>query len=455
MSMMLLLPWFPIILAVGVGARLLGRERGLGLGFLCALFWIVLAQSGVGFRMWSEPWTVMTLIAGAVAIIAMGAWAGQRSPDEERGQSGTSPDAAHDVSHDHASEQARRLTETIDMFNEWLDTARDADQPWAEFGEFLRSALHRTCTASHVRLFRLSGDHRQLLPLHETETTTAGDRLSATEGVYGRVLATGRAFVAGAGAVRGTAAWSNGGEAPMGWSVAWCFPVMIGSRTVGMVTAGRLEIEPRGSADWLLAVERMTSHFWRLLDESLLCRSAARTEPVSGLFTRPAFLRMAERSLRESRQLNEPSATAVIALEGLRDINDSGRWETADELIAELASALRRKLRSDDRLGWFDGSRFVVFLRRVDAGLATLILEQMLAQVELICGDRARWRSNLRVRCGATCGDAADADLRLLISRSLLVTRRARETNVKLIVDGPGGAEMLVSEQPAAPAAAT
>ena len=454
MSMTLLLPWFPIILAVGVGARLLGRERGLGLGFLCALFWIVLAQSGVGFRMWGEPWTVTTLVAGAVAIIAMGAWAGQRTPEGERNGSQSSQEAVQGPSHDPASEQARRLTEVIDMFNEWLDSARDADQPWAEFGEFLRAALHRTCTASHVRLYRLSSDRRHLLPLHEAESTPAGDRLPATEGVHGRVLATGRAFIAGGGTMATSAMWSNGGDAPLGWSVAWCFPVMVGSKPVGVVTAGRIEIEPRRNSDWLLAIERMTSHFWRLLDESLSCRSAARTEPVSGLFTRPAFLRMAERSLRESRQLNEPFAAAVVAVEGLRDINDSGRWETADELVAEIASALRRKLRSDDCLGWFDGSRFVVFLRRVDASLATLILEQMLAQVELICGDRARWRSNLRVRCGATCGEATDADLRLLISRALLATRQARETGVRLIVGGSGD-ETPESDDAIAPAVTT
>ncbi len=43
MNLTLLLPWFPIILAVGVGGRLLDRARGAGLGLLSTLFWILLS----------------------------------------------------------------------------------------------------------------------------------------------------------------------------------------------------------------------------------------------------------------------------------------------------------------------------------------------------------------------------------------------------------------------------
>ena len=48
MTLALLLPWFPILLAVGVGGRLLGRSRGLFMGVLCALFWVMVIQSSVG-----------------------------------------------------------------------------------------------------------------------------------------------------------------------------------------------------------------------------------------------------------------------------------------------------------------------------------------------------------------------------------------------------------------------
>lgn len=55
-TLTLILPWFPIILGVGVAGRLLGRARGFALGLLCALFWIVLVQASMGPTIWMDFW---------------------------------------------------------------------------------------------------------------------------------------------------------------------------------------------------------------------------------------------------------------------------------------------------------------------------------------------------------------------------------------------------------------
>ncbi len=73
----LLLPWFPIILGVGVGGRLLGRSRGIGLGIICAVFWVLLVQASVGVAVWGNPLTFAALLVGSGAIISMGAWSGE------------------------------------------------------------------------------------------------------------------------------------------------------------------------------------------------------------------------------------------------------------------------------------------------------------------------------------------------------------------------------------------
>ena len=79
MDLTLLLPWFPIVLAVGIGGRMLGKKRGLFLGIACALFWIVLVQATVGYSIWQDYWVVAAMVAGALAIIFMGSWAGESS----------------------------------------------------------------------------------------------------------------------------------------------------------------------------------------------------------------------------------------------------------------------------------------------------------------------------------------------------------------------------------------
>ncbi len=75
--MTFILPWFPIILGVGVGGRLLSRSRGFGLGILCALFWILLVQTSAGVSIWRDPLSVLSILAGVFSIVAMGGWAGE------------------------------------------------------------------------------------------------------------------------------------------------------------------------------------------------------------------------------------------------------------------------------------------------------------------------------------------------------------------------------------------
>jgi GGDEF domain-containing protein len=134
-------------------------------------------------------------------------------------------------------------------------------------------------------------------------------------------------------------------------------------------------------------------------------------------------------------------AIAVIVVEGMRELNDAGRWEVADELVREVADSLRRKVRMDDRLGRFDGSRFIWLLRRVDAELASLIVKQVMARLTTLCGDRTPLHPPLRrgerggsitVRCGVVGSGTENPDLRTLVSHALVQSRRARLEHVTI-----------------------
>jgi GGDEF domain-containing protein len=118
---------------------------------------------------------------------------------------------------------------------------------------------------------------------------------------------------------------------------------------------------------------------------------------------------------------------AVIALEGLRELSDSGRWEIADELVREVSALLRRKVRVDDRIGRFDESRIVLLLRRVDSELALLIVNQIMARAAGLCGDERRWRTTISARCGVVGSGIDKPDLRTLLTKALGACSRARE----------------------------
>ena len=131
----LLLPWFPIILGVGVGGRLLGRSRGIGLGMICAVFWVLLVQASFGVAVWGNPLTFAALLVGSGAIISMGAWSGElplpRGGSRAAGNGGPSPDA--DLGGGKGNTDIQVLIDAFQRFEERLEAFRHDADPWAQF----------------------------------------------------------------------------------------------------------------------------------------------------------------------------------------------------------------------------------------------------------------------------------------------------------------------------------
>lgn len=445
MGLTLILPWFPIVLAVGVGARLLGRTRGMALGVLCAMFWIVLVQATTGVVMWQDPWTVLSVISGALAIAAMGRWSGMMPEMDVAAGASLNPTTSSTERHSPQDEATAHISWTLDQFDDWLEHHRGDSDPWPAFDEFVRMILYRSVKATHVRPYRLLSEGQALAPLRESDPLAldATEAVSAREGIVGHVVTSGRSYLAGndSGADLVEKLAEDSTE-----TIAWCFPVRQGTQRLGAVVVGHLDVAPEGVRLLLRAMEQLVSQFWSTLLESTLSRTAAQVDPVTGLCTRPTFLRMAEESLRHADQLGEPVAVAVVAIEGLRELNDAGRWELADELIVEVSRTLKRKVRTDDRLGRFDGSRFVLLLQRVDTALASLIVSQIMSRLAVVCGNEDRWQAGQHAgtkviaRCGVVGSGTQKTDLRALVSGALVQCRRARTENLEIAsdVDSPG-----------------
>jgi diguanylate cyclase (GGDEF)-like protein len=444
MTLTLLLPWFPILLGVGVAGRLLGRGRGFALGLVCAMFWVVLVQASAGTAMWKQPWVVVTILMGAAAIFLMGGWAGQMPPDDpvpirtRSASDGSRPRAGAwgSDSAERSSDETRataglfdRFATVIHQFDDWLVEHRDDNDPWPPFGEFIRGVLFQCCRATHVKPYRLLSEGEELMPLRQPDPFLEVKRVSARQGILGHVVTTGRSYVNGDRA-QGELIGQLAHGCPE--AILWCFAVTKGTQRLGAVTAGQLDIAPANNLALLRAVEQLVAQCWCLLAETVHSRTAGKDDPGSGLYNRAAFLQAARQSLRESYAQGEPVAIAVIAVEGMRELNDAGRWEVADELVREVADSLRRKVRMDDRLGRFDGSRFIWLLRRVDAELASLIVKQVMSRLTTLCGDRNRWRSSIAVRCGVVGSGTEYPDLRTLVSHALVQSRRARLEHVTI-----------------------
>lgn len=434
MVLKLVLPWFPILLGVGIGGRLLGRVRGTFLGVVCALFWVVLVQASVGNVIWSDPWMVMTIVTGVMAIATVGRWSAQMPVDQPLPEISKRAPSRGDVDGEAEVKEAAfgELRAAMDRFDDWLEEHRDDNDPWPQFDEFVRSVLFQCCDATHVKPYRLGGDGEELVPLREPDLLSDLDRLPARRGIVGHVVTTGRSYVAG-DTTQGELVDKLAGES--NGAVDWCFAVRQGTKRIGVVVVGHVGVPVECSKPLLRLTEKMINLFWCMLHETAQGRSAIQNDPVSGLPTRSAFLRLAEQSLRESYRQGEPVAVVVVVLECLRELTDSGRWDVADEVVKEVSNALRRKVRMDDRVGRLDGHGFLILLRRVDSELATLIVTQLMSRLRDVCEDESRWQAKVGVRCGVAGSGMENPNLRELVSRALSETSRARVEGIPIASD--------------------
>lgn len=445
MSHETLLTWLPIVLSAGLGGRLLGRPRCLGLGVICGLFWIVLVPAAQGGAFWLSAWNVAGAVTGAAAIVALAAWSGSLPASSPRLIGGAGHIGDSHGSHAHSSfasppsSEARGgdaghmpVADVIEQYDAWLESHRNDPDPWPPFGEFIRNLVFEATSAGQVRLFRVLSENDELVPVREAHPFVDDDWPSAREGIVGHVATTGRSYLRGdptQGELVDRLARQSG-ESP-----AWCFAVSEGSRRVGIVVVGRFDRPPGTDRSRFRAIERLVAHFWTTLLEVCRSRSATTRDAMSGALTRDAFFAEAERLLADAYRAGEPCALAVIALEPLRQLNDTGRWDVADELVRLTSRTISDRMRSDDRLGRFDDSRFMFLLRRVDSPLASLIVEQLVARLLESAGDRNRWPVTPQLRCGLAGTGTGRPQFSALLGRSLELCREARESDTSLVSD--------------------
>ncbi len=440
MSMSLILTWFPIVLAVGVGARLLDRARGTGLGILGAAFWIVLVRAGVGQAGLGDAWGLAALAAGAGVIVTIGLWSGAMAPYPSSGAAGSTRKRP-------AAQQAavggdQRVGAALTRFDDWLEAHRYSADPWPEFGELVRTVLFDLCGAAHVHPYRVLSEDESLMPLRAFEPGETTDLVSARQGIVGHVATSGRSYIA-AEVDHGLLVDRLAEES--GEHIAWCFAIRQGPRRIGLVKVGRLSGDGPADVALLHAAERLIGLFWTTLGEVCRSRVAESRDPASGLLTREPFLMAADRALHAAYAHNEPAALVVLAFEGTRALCDRGDWEMADRFIGQAASFLEERIRADDRVGRFDDSRFVVLLRRVDSALARLIAEQLLARLGELCGDHACEGGGgaVAVRCGLSGSGTDKPILSQLIARAVAHCNDARRLDVPMCSDLEPNAELV------------
>ncbi len=426
-----ILPWFPIVLSAAIGSRLVDRSRASWLGGACALYFIILVQMSTGVPIWADAASGAALLAGAAAILGIAEWS-SRNGEAARSEDGVVEQADSEVA------SLAKLGDAMAAFDCWLEANRSGADVWAAFDEFLRAQLYEHCDAMHVRTYRILSEGDRMVPLHAINDEDMDHLVSARKGVAGYVATTGRSYVAG-DAARGelVRVLANRTVTPP----QWCFGIRQGPRMIGVVSVGTWGTSRHvrsDEPDALRAWELLIAHFWVTLGEVYRGRSAVTTDAVSQLMTRGAFLEEAQHAVAISRDRGEPVAICVVAIEGLRALQDCGRWEQSDELVVEVARTIREHVRPDDLLGRFDDGRLMLMMRCVDSDLASLIVTQLTARLASLPIAASLSDAAVGVRCGVAGSGTETRSVVQLVASAVALCNSARTRAVPVETDLPG-----------------
>ncbi len=423
--------WFPIVIVVALASAFLGRTRGVALAVLASAYWLGMSLPNIQTPTSSmEILPLIGLLAGMIAIVATGWWMSTNHDSKATRKSGKTTD-------ERGTPQKTQdiwdtLGEVITRLNDWLSTSQQRVDPWPEFGEALRSCLVAACGATHIRAYRLlATDDDQLYPLRRTDPDE-NDFPSTRSGIIGHVVTTGKSYYTedpSQGSLVNELAESSERHC------SWCFAIKQNHRTIGVVEVGALGDTPLTDKTRLPILEGVISTCWISLTESCRSRVAGFTDPVSGVLTHNAFINAAERSLQDSYDHGEPAVMMNISVEGLRTLADNGQWDLANQLLFEVSSEMKKRLRHDDEIGVFDGSRYLLLMRRVDSELAVLIADQLMNKLTKICENNERWGTNISVRCGLAGTGVGRPPLATLVAKANDNCQIARKQGETIISD--------------------
>jgi diguanylate cyclase (GGDEF)-like protein len=147
---------------------------------------------------------------------------------------------------------------------------------------------------------------------------------------------------------------------------------------VVLATAGAVAAKPdRFAVAWvaiMVSVIAFTEAQGRLARN---LRTAATTDPLTGVANRRAWEAEAARHLARAARTGEPLSFAILDLDDFKEVNDREGHGAGDALLRDLTAGWTARLRQADLLGRYGGDEFVLCLPTTDGPGAREILQQL------------------------------------------------------------------------------
>jgi diguanylate cyclase (GGDEF)-like protein len=160
-----------------------------------------------------------------------------------------------------------------------------------------------------------------------------------------------------------------------------------------------------------------------------LLERLALTDYLTGVANRAEFDRALETEMAHARRTGEAFSVLCLDLDGFKDINDCYGHPAGDRVLCEVATRLKRELRTEDTLSRIGGDEFGLIVRETSPAttlaMTRRILRSMAAPITLAEGEQVYIGISIGM---ATYHDGIDSEYALLAQADSSLYQAKRRT---------------------------
>ena len=163
-------------------------------------------------------------------------------------------------------------------------------------------------------------------------------------------------------------------------------------------------------------------------------RALARTDTLTGLANRRAFIETVEVEFQRCKRSNLNSAVVMVDIDHFKKCNDMYGHDAGDRALVALAKVLTKMVRATDLSARLGGEEFVLLLTDVTSQGAMELAERIRYAVSEIRVESAAGVFGFTVSLGVTCFDKRDAEWSDALKRADTGLYEAKNTGRNRVV---------------------
>jgi diguanylate cyclase (GGDEF)-like protein len=226
-------------------------------------------------------------------------------------------------------------------------------------------------------------------------------------------------------------------------------PTAIQAAILAGLTKDAQDLDVEGFADVALRLAEAIGVIQSVAVEGLVERqvheleSLANTDPLTGLYNRRQLQDALQQSLAVYKRYETPFALLVLDVDGLKRVNDSKGHKAGDRVLIEVASAMRRTLRTTDTPARIGGDEFCVLAPNQAAAAAEPLAQRIAEAVEAQTdGD-----PGIGVSIGVVSCPEHGEDIDALLDMADQAMYRAKAGGLKVALGDPENPELIKVEK--------